>query len=365
MVRVFDFGNPEIRPAPGGWSGSEHAAAPESWRLPVPDEVADELRRIAVRLAPDGLVMDPLRPRPALSPESRSFIADVYCRLAGEPGFVVLTGFPIRDQPGLTERIYELFGSLLGTPVRENAFEEHFVARVEAVGRDRSRPGPQGYRRPIELPFHVDACTDLIGLLCVRPAERGGISRVISSMRLHNVMLDECPALLSELYQPLPFKVPPLRVPDGCEAPRWCRIPMFSQFKGRFAAQCDRGFVEQTQAFDDAPPLTQLQVAAFDAVDEVLSRPDLWLEMNLRAGDLQLVNNLLVMHARTAYQDESPGPGRLLLRMHLAFADSPALPADFAPLFGATAAGTYRGGKWRTGEPGEWLGTPLDKVTAP
>lgn len=344
MVRASDFRAPEIKRVPGGWVGSERAADPGSWRLPVPERLADELLHIA---GPDGVVINPLRPRPTVSAESRSFIADVHRRLAGEPGFVVLTGFPVSDRPGLTERAYALFGLLVGAPVREDALDERFIT---CIGRSRR---PRDHLRR----FHVAPSTDLIGVLCVRPARRGGTSRVISSRRLHNVMLDEYPDLLRELYQPLPVQVPPLRVPAGREAPRWCRIPMFSQVDGQFAAQCDRGLVERSQAFDDAPPPRQFQVAALEAVDEVLNRPDLWLEMSLRAGDLQLVNNLCVMHARTSFHDD----GRLLLRMHLAFAGSPALPPDFAPLFGATAAGTYRGGKWRTGN--ERLGTPLDEIT--
>lgn len=330
----------------------------------MPEEVIGDLLRIAADLGPDGSVTDPLRHPARASEGTRAFVADVHRRLAGEPGLVVLTGFPILEEPGRTEAVYGALGLLLGPPLRWSALEEGFIARVEAVGRDEKQPGPQDYRLPRELRFHIDTSTDLISLLCVRAAQSGGESRVLSSKKLHNLILDEDPGLLSVLYQPLPCKVPALQVPDGHEAPRWCEIPLFSQVDGHFVAHYGRAYVEQSQAFDDAPRLTQRQVNVLDAVDELAARPGLGLEMTLAPGDLQVVNNLYVMHARGAYHDADPGRGRLLLRMHLAFPGSPALPPAFAPLYGATAAGTYRGGKWRTGKVGERLGTPLDTAAA-
>jgi hypothetical protein len=350
---------PVIKAAPGGWVGSELAQAPELWKLGIPDDVADELLKVAADLGPDGIGTDPLQPPPSVSENTRSFITELYRRLAGEPGFVVITGFPIAERLELTEAVYGVFGLLAGPPNRQDPFEEGFIARIEAVGRDESRPGAQGFRMPQELEPHVDIGTDLIGLLCVRPAQRGGISSLVSTKKLHNIMLEEHPALLSELYRPVPITLPPFQVPDGQDVPRWCALPLFSQIDDQFAGHYDRVWVERSQALEDAPRLTERHLAAFDAVEELMNRPGMTLEMDLRAGELQLVNNLYVLHGRTSYYDDDPKRGRLLLRMHLAFPHSPSLPAAYAPLFGATQAGTYRGGKWRTGKFGRRLGTPL------
>jgi hypothetical protein len=174
-------------------------------------------------------------------------------------------------------------------------------------------------------------------------------------------MLADYPALLPVLYRSIPFGLPSSpRVSAGQGEPEWCEIPVFGQVGGEFSAFYVRRFIDEAQNFKDTPALTGEQVAALDAAEEVLSRPELPLDMSLQAGDLQMVNNLRVLHSRTAYED-SEDQRRLLLRLHLAFAGSPALPAEYVPLFGSTTAGTYRGGH---SNPLIRIGIPLDVAFA-
>lgn len=159
--------------------------------------------------------------------------------------------------------------------------------------------------------------------------------------------------------------VPPQLGPDGEIAPRWCELPMFCRVGDHFASYFNRLHIEQTQQFPDAPRITPEQAAAVDAVEEVGRIPEPRLEMPLQPGDLQVVNNLSVAHARTAYDGDATGKGRLLLRMHAAFGGSPELPSGYAAIFGSSTAGTYRGGLWQTPEVREMFGTPLPMTTSP
>jgi hypothetical protein len=322
--------------------------------------VRDDLLRAAADLGSSGIGPDPHQPRPRVSTRTRSLVAELYRRLAGDPGVVVLTGFPVTEGPELTEAAYLLLGKLLGQPV-EQMPDGSLLARVEAetAGSGGMVPGQAGRMLPMKLPFHVDRCTDLIGLLCVRSARAGGLSRLVSSRAVHNILLERHPDSLSALYQPVPLYVPEMRGPDGDLPDRWCDVPMFSRVGGHFAAYCSRRLVEGGQRFPDAPPLTRQTVAALDAVDEVTGEPELPLEIMLRSGDLLLFNNLSSLHARSGYKKETAGEGRLLLRQHLAFAGSPALPAGYTAIFGSAAAGVYRGGLRWTYQAREWFGTPL------
>ena len=46
--------------------------------------------------------------------------------------------------------------------------------------------------------------------------------------------------------------------------------------------------------------------AALDAYDSVTATDsDLWLDMELRRGDIQLVSNHFLLHSRTAYEDHA------------------------------------------------------------
>jgi alpha-ketoglutarate-dependent taurine dioxygenase len=68
----------------------------------------------------------------------------------------------------------------------------------------------------------------------------------------------------------------------------------------------------------DAPRLTQDEQALLDLYESIASEPEIRLDMELRPGDVQLVSNHTVIHARTAYED-APGDGgrRHLLRLWL------------------------------------------------
>jgi hypothetical protein len=330
----------------------------------VPGDVREELLRAAAGLLPGNVAADPFQRRPDVSARTCSLAAEMHQRLAGEPGFVLLTGFPVQEErPELTRAAYWVLSLLVGQPLRQG-WEGELVSPVESVGRNASVPGAQGNRLPGALPFHVDRCADLVGLLCVRPAHSGGLSRLISCKKIHNILLAEHPDLLAVLYQPFPVSLPPYRDTDEGEAATWCSIPVFSRADDHFAAYYLRRLIEETQSWEGVPRLTARQWAALDAVDEIMSRPEMPLQMPLRPGDVQLINNMHVLHSRTAYQDEGKR-GRLLLRIQLAFAGSPVLPPSYAALFEATGAGTYRGGSWRTPEIRERFGTPLQPVTSP
>lgn len=92
------------------------------------------------------------------------------------------------------------------------------------------------------------------------------------------------------------------------------RTPVFGFFRQRFhmayagpsILYCENEGVEITAEEKDALATVELLV----------EQPRFQVTMELRRGDLQLVNNFLVLHARTAYQD-SPTQQRRLLRLWL------------------------------------------------
>lgn len=346
------------RPVSGGWYGSDLAHDPDAWRVPLSAEVNDDLLCAAATLGPGDLGIpgaDPLQRRPKVSARTRSLVGDVQRRLAGAPGLVVLSGFPVHEE--LAETAYVVLMMLIGQPVLQR-LDAELIVRVEAAP-DATVPGAGRIGITRAMPPHVDRAADLVGLLCVRSAESGGVSIAVSSKTVYNTMLERHPELLAALCRPVPMHVPPQLGPDGEIAPRWCELPMFSRVGDHFASYFNRLHIEQTQQFPDAPRTTPEQAAAVDAVEEVGRIPELRLEMPLRPGDLQVVNNLSVAHARTAYNADTRGKGRLLLRMHAAFGGSPELPSGYAAIFGSSTAGTYRGGLWQTPEVRKRFGTPL------
>ena len=65
----------------------------------------------------------------------------------------------------------------------------------------------------------------------------------------------------------------------------------------------------------------------------------------LEPGDMQFLNNHVIYHARTAFEDDAArGQVRLLYRLWLSMPNSRALPAGHEVLWGSTRAGALRGG---------------------
>ena len=74
--------------------------------------------------------------------------------------------------------------------------------------------------------------------------------------------------------------------------------------------------------------------------------PEFRHELQLLPGQLLLLNNHLVWHGRSAYED-APGSVRYLLRLWLATPDSRPLDPVHAAWFGNPAPGALRGGYLR------------------
>ena len=166
---------------------------------------------------------------------------------------------------------------------------------------------------------------------------------VASALTVHNILAHEHPELLDALYRPLPHG---RRGKQYAGELPWCEIPVFALTDGQLIARYVRRFIESSQRHDRAPRLTALQLAALDAVDDILSRRDVVLVMDLEPGEIHFLDNFSVLHARSSFNSATASAGRLMLRLWLSTPESPRLPESFAHIYGATDPGTIRGGMW-------------------
>jgi Taurine catabolism dioxygenase TauD, TfdA family len=179
----------------------------------------------------------------------------------------------------------------------------------------------------------------VVTLLCVRPAAKGGLSKVVSAPAVHNAILARRPDLHGLLCSPYYHS----REGEAGGRQKYYAMPIFGLRDGRFTSQYSRTFVENAQGLAGVPPLTPAQTEALDLWAEVCEA--LCYSMELRAGDLQLLNNHVVYHARTTYEDDTrPGHDRFLMRLWLSMPNSRALPAGFEALWGSIEPGAPRGG---------------------
>jgi hypothetical protein len=174
--------------------------------------------------------------------------------------------------------------------------------------------------------FHTDSSAlgtmpDVVGLLCLRSAMWGGHSQVVSAAKVHERLLATKPELLSRLYEDYVRDI----VTPGTEDTRAAlianRIPIYSA--GRFwkglTFRYMRYWIETGQE-KAGQPLGPEQVRALDALDGLLADPALAVEFDLHEGDIFLVNNHLIAHGRTEYEDADGSTRRRhLVRLWLSF----------------------------------------------
>src|SRR5208282_2967822 len=129
-------------------------------------------------------------------------------------------------------------------------------------------------------------------------------------------------------------------------------LPLWGVEGGKFTSHYSRTFVEaaQRRPASEVPRLGAAQEAALDMLHELAE--ELSFEMTFAPGDIQFVNNHVIYHARTAFEDDAGlGADRLLLRLWLAVPNSRALPEGHEVLWRSTAPGSLRGGIGQSGVP--------------
>ncbi|MCG6122424.1 MAG: TauD/TfdA family dioxygenase [Microvirga sp.] len=324
-----------------GWRAD--SLTPADWRLGIPSALAHDILARAARASSVEEAAAGWRPDSAAS----ALQERVEALLEGGVGFCLMRGLPLSGEADVDERAALLFGLLFGRPVSQTK-KGNLVARVEDLGHDLSKPTVRGHQTAAELAFHCDRA-DRVVLFCVRTARTGGRSRIVSARALADTLAVEAPHLAARLRKPLP------QDRRGEEAPGerpFSTIPVFSERDGVFVARYLRRFIHDSQRHPDAPRLTEEDVAALDALDALIERDGMAIEMPLAPGDVQILNNNVVFHARTAFEDHvEPGRRRLLLRLWLAHSSARPLPDSFADLYGATEPGADRGGVWPDGGP--------------
>ena len=108
-------------------------------------------------------------------------------------------------------------------------------------------------------------------------------------------------------------------------------------------SQFSMTYIESAQRFPEVPRLTAVQEEAVHLVAAVAN--ELCITFRMRPGDIQLLNNHVMYHARTNYEDHAePEKKRLLLRIWLATPDSRRLPDERTVVWGSAVPGDVRGG---------------------
>lgn len=313
----------------------------DDWLMPLADgeiaEIETATKGLAARDADIAAITARDFPLPTLEVKLRTRVRD---EVLNGRGFLLLRGLPV-DRWSQREAAAAFFGlgAHLGSARSQNS-KGHVLGHVRDLGLDAQDPNVRIYQTNARQTFHTDSC-DVVGLVCLKTAQSGGLSALVSSTTIFNEMRRRRPDLLKLLLEPIATDRRG-EVPEGGKP--YFEIPVFNWHKGFLSAIYQRQYIDSAQRFPDAPRLTAAHVEALDMFDSLADDPKLHMFMEFKPGDVQLVHNHTLLHDRTGFVDWPERERRRhLLRLWLAPTDARPLPRIFAERYGTVTIGD-RGG---------------------
>ena len=291
---------------PAAWKGSDLAER-DDWRATLSDAEVAEIGHAIAQAKQTGKPMGDLTqhdfPLPTLSTKIDRWRQEV--RIGR--GFQVLRGVPVQRWPRSDAEIFFwCFGQHLGIPGAQNP-KADLLGHVRDSGE--SPDEVRHYRTRVNINFHCDAA-DVVGLLCLHKAMRGGQSRIVSSVSIYNEFLRRRPDWVDRLYAPFMMDT------KGEGGVRYLPVRLCRFDAGRLRTFYHTDYFRSVVGFAGESMLRSEDRAVLDLYNEIAATPDLCLDMDLAPGDIQLLSNHTVLHARTDYEDPpEPEHKRHLLRL--------------------------------------------------
>jgi hypothetical protein len=312
-LRYFDrpHEEPALSPvaSPAAWK--RHILEDAPWRTRLGREETGELQRAVsawqARKAPLAEMRKADFPLPTLARKIQQWRTDV----AAGRGLQVVSGVPV-DAWSVEESatFFWGLGQHLGRPGAQNR-KGDLLGHVRDTGADKEDRYVRQYMTTQNIPFHCDAA-DMVGLLCLRKAKSGGLSRIASSVSVYNELLRRRPDLAPRLFQPFMLDTRDEAEANGLKV---LPVPPCRHAHGVLRTFWHSEYFRTAQRHEGVR-LTAAENELFDLYDEISSSPEFHVDMDLEPGDVQLLSNHAVIHARTDYLDHpEPDRKRHLLRL--------------------------------------------------
>lgn len=242
----------------------------------------------------------------------RNTLGGIWRQLKDGMGVALIRGLPLKAmEPIDAASVYWGIGRHLGE-ARSNNPEGDMLGHVTDLGKTQDDPNSRGYQTSEAMDYHCDQ-SSIVGLLCVREPQSGGRSKIASSMAVYNELLRRDPEAVRLLGQPLCWTKHGETDPGQ---PAFYRSAVFNVLDGMLCTSFGPKHMEKGHKLAGAPAMTEAQRRAIALAEQIAEEQH--FGMQLQQGDIQLLNNYVALHTRSAYQDwPEPGRRRLLYRLWL------------------------------------------------
>lgn len=296
---------------PAGWTNADFTDSSE-WLYILSDAEVADLDRTVAAVERSGVSLADVSKADFPLPILGSALASIREEVLDGRGFVLIRGVPVYRYTRLQSAIaFWGIGSYLGEPVSQNA-RGHLLGHVIDVEAEIKDPAARGYYTAKILPFHVDGIVDVVGLMCLQPAKSGGQSALASSIAIHNEMLRRQPELVAALAQPI-YRDRHDEIPEG--ALPYFPMPVFNYVRGYLTT--NYGNIRTAHRFAELPPHSSELAAGLKMFQDLAS--ELCITMDFQQGDVQFLNNHVIVHSRISAVEDYPEVWRKrhLLRLRM------------------------------------------------
>lgn len=292
------LGQPVIDPAV--WNGQD-LESNKSWLYQLTSAEIESLRAMAKAVRP--LIGDDPNGLLGLGVENfalgafESKLQDIWCQLKDGLGVALIRGLPLAEMERIDAAcVYWGIGRHLGE-ARSNNSDGDMLGHVTDLGKTQDDPNSRGYQTSEAMDYHCDQCS-IVGLLCVREPQSGGTSKIASSVSLYNELLKRNPAAVEVLSEPLCWTKHGEIDPGQ---PSFYRSAVFNILDDMLCTSFGPKHIEKGHDLAGAPKMTHEQRDALALAEKIAEEQN--YAMQLQQGDIQLVNNYVALHTRTAYKD--------------------------------------------------------------
>lgn len=322
------------------WYGPLLASRPDQWTVILSDVEIAELEWTADEIIRQAIPIPKITRQNFRLPVVENKLRQLARRIIDGIGFSLVKRLPIeRYSAEKAAIIFYGLGTHLGNARMQNA-DGHVLGHVRDLNLRSDNPDVRIYQTNERQSFHTDSC-DIVGLLCLQTARRGGDSLLVSAVTIFNEMRETRPDLLQLLFDPVATDRRG-EVPVGMKP--YFSIPVFNWYQGYLTVMYQRQYIDSAQRFSDAFRLTPAHVEALDLFDNLANDQRLNISMHLETGDMQFVYNHGLLHDRTAFEDWPDSKYRRhLLRLWLSVPGDRPLPDVFRQRYGSIQVGN-RGG---------------------
>ena len=202
------------------------------------------------------------------------------------------------------KEIFRIISNCFGELYVQNIKKEKFVT-ITDEGKSM-KTGGRYHQTKEGGSFHTDSpqwskVPDFVGLLCIRPAKIGGISKFVSVYTIHNQILKLNPDFLQLLYKKFHFDK--RNEFEKNESPTTFE-PIFKYENNELKFRYLRNYIDDGQKIVKQPLSTE-QNHILNQLDEIIHDEKFSVSYDLKQYDMTFFNNHRIIHGRTSFEDFS------------------------------------------------------------